>query len=56
MRADLAGALLDALRRHADPRFDYVSVTVEGDRALAEQVLAMGAELTFELLRLSAAL
>jgi GNAT superfamily N-acetyltransferase len=55
-RADLAGALLDALRRHADPRFDYVRVTVEGDRALAEQVRAMGAELTFELLRLSAAL
>lgn len=53
-RPDLAPALLAAMRAYADPAFDHVRVTVEGNRALADAVLALGAELTFELLRLSA--
>ena len=56
VRPDLAGALLDAMRGWSDPRYDFVRVTVEGDRPLAEAVLAMGAELTFEILRLSSPL
>ncbi len=55
-RPALAGALLEAIRAWADPRYDFVRVTVEGDRPLAEAVLAMGAELTFEILRLSSLL
>ena len=55
-RPDLAGALLDAMRAWADPRFDFVRVTVEGNPPLAEAVLAMGAELVFEILRLSSPL
>lgn len=50
--AGLAGDLLAAMRPHADPAFDFVHVTVEGDRPLAEAVLALGAELDFEILRL----
>jgi GNAT superfamily N-acetyltransferase len=50
----LATPLLQAMRMHADPQFDYVRVTIEGDRALADAVLALGAELMFEILRLSA--
>lgn len=50
----LATPLLQAMRVHADPQFDYVRVTIEGDRALADAVLALGAELMFEILRLSA--
>jgi GNAT superfamily N-acetyltransferase len=53
-RPDLAVPLLEAMRQHADPQFDYVRVTIEGDRALADGVLALGGELTFEVLRLSA--
>jgi hypothetical protein len=52
----LAGALLDACRQHADPRFDYILLTVEGDRALADALVAMGAVVGFEILRLSAPL
>jgi GNAT superfamily N-acetyltransferase len=51
---NLAVPMLEAVRRHADPQFDYVRVTIEGDTALANAVLALGAELTFEILRLSA--
>ncbi|HUS27668.1 MAG TPA: GNAT family N-acetyltransferase [Kofleriaceae bacterium] len=51
---NLAIPLLEAMRHYADPQFDYVRVTIEGDRPLAEAVLALGAELTFEILRLSA--
>jgi GNAT superfamily N-acetyltransferase len=47
---------LAAMRVHADPQYDYVRVTVEGDRALADAVLALGAHLTFEILRLGAPL
>ena len=53
---DLAVSLLEAMRAYADPQFDYVRVTIEGDRALADAVLALGAELMFEILRLSAAI
>lgn len=55
-RPELAASLLDAMRPWGDPRYDFVRVTVEGDRPLAEAVLAMGAELTFEILRLSSLL
>jgi GNAT superfamily N-acetyltransferase len=53
---ELAASLLEAMRHHADPTIDYVRVMIEGDRPLTERVLAMGAELTFEMLWLSAAL
>jgi hypothetical protein len=46
--------MLEAVRYHADPKFHYVRVTIEGDRALADAVIALGAELMFEILRLSA--
>lgn len=52
----LAGSLLAAMRAYAEPQHDFVRVAVEGDRALADAVLALGGELTFELLRLSAPL
>ncbi|HSN25339.1 MAG TPA: hypothetical protein VLT45_03610, partial [Kofleriaceae bacterium] len=55
-RPELAGGLLEAMRPWADPRYDFVRVSVEGDRPLAEAVLAMGAELTFEIWRLSSLL
>lgn len=55
-RPDLAASLLAAMRAHADPRFEFVRVTVEGNRALADAVLALGAERTFEILRLGAPL
>lgn len=51
-----AATLLDALRAHADPRFDFVRVAIEGDRPLAAAVLALGAEVTFEILRLGSPL
>ena len=54
-RPELAATLLEAVRRHADPAFDFVRITVEGDRALANAILALGAEPTFEIVRLSAA-
>jgi hypothetical protein len=44
------------MRAWADPRYDFVRVTVEGNRPLAEAVLGIGAELTFEILRLSSPL
>ncbi len=50
----LALPLLEAVRQHADPEFDFVRVTIEGDRALADAVIALGAQLVFEILRLSA--
>jgi GNAT superfamily N-acetyltransferase len=52
----LAAALLVAMRAQADPRFDFVRVTVEGNRALADAVLALGGTCIFEILRLGAAL
>lgn len=51
-----AAALLEAMRAHALPDRDFVHVTVEGDRPLADAVLALGGELVFELHRLSAPL
>jgi GNAT superfamily N-acetyltransferase len=53
-RPELAHAVLEAVRRHADPAFDFVRVTVEGDRPLVDAILALGAEPSFEILRLSA--
>lgn len=55
-RPALAPALLEAMRAWADPRYDFVRVTVEGNPPLAEAVLALGAELTFEIQRLSSPL
>ncbi len=52
----LAAELLDAMRAHARPGDDLVHVTIEGDRPLADAVLALGGTLSFELLRLGAAL
>lgn len=51
---DLAPALVEADRHHADPQFDFVQFCVEGDRALTNALIAVGAEVVFELLRLSA--
>lgn len=53
-RPDLAVPLLEAMRHHAEPQFDFVRVTIEGDRPLAEAIVALGGELLFEILRLSA--
>lgn len=53
-RPDLAVPLLEAMRHHADPQFDFVRVTIEGDRPLADAIVALGGELSFEILRLSA--
>lgn len=54
--ADLAPALVEAVRHHADPQFDFVRLCVEGDRALADALLALGGETVFEILRLSASI
>ena len=57
LRPDLAGALLRACHAHADlARFDYIRLTVEGDRALHDTLVAGGAELTFALYQLASAL
>ena len=53
VRPALAVDLLEAMRPYALPAFDFVRATVEGDRPLADALIALGAELTFELLRLS---
>lgn len=50
----LAAPLLAAMRAYAE--HDFVRLAVEGDRPLADAVLALGGELTFELLRLSGSL
>jgi GNAT superfamily N-acetyltransferase len=56
-RPELGGALLDAMRSHADhTRFDFVRATIEGDPALKDALVALGAEVTLEILRLSAPL
>jgi len=55
-RPELAGALLDACRQYADPKFAFIRVTVEGDRALADALVAMGAAVDFEILRMAALL
>ena len=49
----LAGPLLAAMRAYVESVHDFVRVVVEGDRALTDAVLALGAEVTFEMLRLS---
>jgi GNAT superfamily N-acetyltransferase len=50
---DLAPALVEAIRHHADPQFDFVRLCVEGDRALTNALIALGGEVVFEILRLS---
>lgn len=50
----LAPAVLEAIRHHADPQFDFVRLCIEGDRALTDALQALGGELVFEILRLSA--
>ena len=50
----LAASLLAAMRAYADPAVDHVRITVEGDRALADAAVALGAEVAFEMLRLAA--
>jgi GNAT superfamily N-acetyltransferase len=55
-RPELAADLLEAMRAYARADVDYTHLTVEGDRALVDAVLALGAEVTFEILRLSAPL
>ncbi len=45
----LARALLDALRPHALPRFDYTRLVVEDDPALAAALAAAGAEVKMTL-------
>jgi ribosomal protein S18 acetylase RimI-like enzyme len=51
---DLAPMLVEAIRHHADPRFDFVRLCVEGNRALTNALIALGGEVVFEILRLSA--
>jgi ribosomal protein S18 acetylase RimI-like enzyme len=53
-RAGLARPLLEALRPHATR--DTVHVTVEGDRALRDALLAVGATVTFPFYRMAASL
>jgi len=56
VRPELAGDLLAACRAHARSDLDFIRLAIEGDRALAERLLTAGAELTFEILRLSGTL
>jgi len=53
-RAGLAAPLFETLRPHATQ--DVVHVTVEGDRALRDALLAVGATVTFPFYRMAAAL
>jgi GNAT superfamily N-acetyltransferase len=56
-RPELARPLLDAIRPHARmDQFDFVRLTVEGDRPLADALKAAGAEVSFELVQMSAPL
>lgn len=57
LRPDLAGNLLQACHAHAElDRFDYIRLTVEGDRPLYEALVSGGAQLSFALLQLASAL
>lgn len=56
IRAELGAALLAAMRPFALPAFDFVRVTVDGDPGLAAALIELGADVTFELLRMSAPL
>jgi ribosomal protein S18 acetylase RimI-like enzyme len=53
-RPELAASLLAEMRTQADLQGDFVRVTIEGNRSLADAVMGLGAELIFEILRLSA--
>jgi GNAT superfamily N-acetyltransferase len=52
-RPELGVDLLAQMRAYALPAFDFVRVAVEGDPALAAALVALGAEVAFEMLRLS---
>jgi GNAT superfamily N-acetyltransferase len=51
---DLAPVLVEAIRLHADSQFDFVRLCIEGNRALTDALMSLGAEVMFEILRLSA--
>ena len=53
-RPDLAPALVEAIRHHADPQLDFVRLCVEGNRPLTDALLALGGDVVFEILRLGA--
>jgi len=54
-RLEIAAPLLDALRGHARPEGPAtVHFPVEGDRALVDALVAVGAEIGFEILRMQA--
>lgn len=56
-RTQLARPLLDACRPHADlARFDFVRVNVEGDAPLKDTLCAVGAEISFALVQMGAAI
>lgn len=55
-RPELAPVLVEAIRHHADPQFAFVRLCIEGDRALTDALRALGGEVVFEILRLSAAI
>jgi len=56
-RPELGRALLDAMRPHAElARFDFVRVSIEGDPGLKDELVALGADVTMETLRLAAPL
>ncbi len=52
-RPELAAELLAAMRAYALPAFDFVRVAVEGDALLVAAMVELGAEIVFEMLRLS---
>jgi GNAT superfamily N-acetyltransferase len=52
VRPDLAAALLDALRPHARPGHESVTITVEDDAELARVIEATGAPVTMRLLHM----
>ncbi len=53
LRPELGVDLLEAMRAYALPAFDFVRATIDADRPLADALIALGAEVIFELLRLS---
>ena len=48
-RPSLARPLLEAIRGHALPEFDYVRLVAEDDAALVEALVAAGGEVLIEL-------
>lgn len=52
-RPTLARPLLEAIRPHARPEHDYTQLMVEGDEALRDVLVAIGAEIKLDLLYMS---